>query len=77
MKRGVLTLIGMAVGVGLVRMLILSPIEVAGWQMFWGALGEGGSPDLGMVLKSDTFLKCLGGAVVGGGLMIFLTRKKD
>jgi len=58
--------IGGAIGVLLVRLLVLDPIEKLAWGMFWSGLGNGEMMDLEIVLKSETFAKCIGGFVIVG-----------
>jgi hypothetical protein len=60
-------LIGGVIGVAVIRAFFLDTIEELGWRMFWRALGEGGSMDLGRVLNSSTFTKCMLGFLAGGG----------
>ena len=62
--------VGGIVGVLLVRAFFLDPIEELGWRMFWEGIGNGRSMDLGMVVQSATFVKCVAGLVIGGALGI-------
>lgn len=64
--------VGGIVGVLLVRALFLDPIEELGWRMFWGGIGNGRSMDLGMVVQSATFAKCLAGLLLGAGSGFFI-----
>ncbi len=61
-------LLGGIVGVAIVRYLILDPLEIIGWTIFWNALSEGRIMNLDSVFGSATFLKCAGGFIVGGFL---------
>lgn len=65
--------VGGVVGVLLVRAFFLDPIEELGWRMFWEGIGNGRTMDLGMVVRSATFAKCLAGLVLGAGSGLFLT----
>jgi hypothetical protein len=64
--------VGGIVGVLLVRALFLDPIEELGWRMFCAAIGDGRGMDLGMVVNSTAFAKCLTGLVLGAGAGFFL-----
>jgi len=66
-------LVGGILGVLLVRGLFLDPIEEIGWRMFWEGLFNGQTMDMGTVVQSATFLKCLAGFVLGGGAGVLLT----
>jgi tetrahydromethanopterin S-methyltransferase subunit C len=59
-------LIGGMIGVLLVRLFFLDPLEKLGWSMFWSGLGNGRMMDLGIVLKSNTLAKCAGGFAIAG-----------
>jgi len=65
--------VGGVLGVLLVRALFLDPIEEIGWRMFWEGIFHGEIMDLGSVVQSTTFLKCLAGFVLGGGAGVLLT----
>ena len=65
---------GGILGVLLVRLLFLDPIEEMGWGMFWEGLFHGEFMDLGTVIQSVTFLKCLAGFILGGGAAVLLNR---
>ncbi len=60
-----LSLAGGVLGVILVRFLLLDPVQVFGWQLFWDGLFEGHLMDVEFVLKSVTFAKCALGFVIG------------
>ncbi|SPF48736.1 exported hypothetical protein [Candidatus Sulfotelmatobacter kueseliae] len=68
--------IGGIVGVVLVRAFFLDGLEEFGWRMFWEGLGNGRMMDPGMVLQSTTFLKCVGGLVIGGALGALITHMR-
>ena len=76
-------LAGAIIGLLIVRYFMLDPIEEAGWELFWheafnsrhGLSGE----DLDIALKSDTFMKCSLGTIIGaiaGGVIYSLISKK-
>jgi hypothetical protein len=65
---------GGILGVLLVRALFLDPIEEIGWRMFWDGLFDGRLMNLGTVIQSVTFLKCLVGFILGGGAAVLLSR---
>ncbi|HYM76114.1 MAG TPA: WG repeat-containing protein [Candidatus Dormibacteraeota bacterium] len=67
------TCVGGIVGVLIVRAFFLGPFEELGWRMFWEAVGEGRSIDLGMVVQSATFAKCLAGLVLGAGAGFYVS----
>jgi WG containing repeat len=67
------TCVGGFVGVLIVRAFFLGPFEELGWRMFWDAIGDGRSVDLGMVVQSATFAKCLAGLVLGAGAGFFVS----
>ncbi len=60
--------IGGIVGVALVRAFFLDTLEEIGWRMFWEGIGNGRTMDLGMVVQSATFAKCLVGFLIGGAV---------
>jgi hypothetical protein len=68
--------IGGIVGVVLVRGFFLDALEEIGWRMFWEGIGNGRTMDLGMVMQSATFAKCLAGLMIGGavGVLVMHTR---
>lgn len=57
---------GGVIGVLIVRSFFLEPFQEMGWHMFWNGLTNGEPMDIGMVFKSTTFAKCLGGFIIGG-----------
>jgi hypothetical protein len=59
-------LVGGTVGVILVRILFLDSIETLAWSMFWSSVGNGQLMDMGTVLRSATFAKCVSGFLVAG-----------
>jgi hypothetical protein len=59
----------------LVRALFLDRVEELGWQTFWEGLGNGRMMDFGMVVRSDTFAKCLAGLVIGGAVAMICARR--
>ena len=59
-------LIGSVSGVLIVRALFLDPIQVMGWDMFWNICSDGEMMNPDILFKSETFIKCVGGFVVGG-----------
>ena len=64
--RAIIVLLSGCVGVLLVRYFMLEPLELLGWKMFWGAIGQGNVMNLDMVFNSSTFWKCVAGFVILG-----------
>ena len=61
-------LLGGIIGVCLIRAFFLDPIEQMGWTMFWEGLGHGELMNLGAVVQSATFLKCIAGFLLVGAV---------
>ena len=76
--RGIAFVVGSIVGVFIVRALFLDPVQIIGWDMFWNGISNGKMMNPEAVLKSETFLKCVGGFVVGGllGVLVGSTVQK-
>jgi hypothetical protein len=69
--------VGGVAGVLLVRAFFLDPIEQLGWSMFWEGLANGQIMDLGTVVGSATFAKCMAGLVLGAGTGLFLASRTN
>lgn len=67
-------LIGGIIGILLVRLFFLDPIEEIAWDMFWSGLGNGRMMDLEIVFTSETFAKCAGGFAIAGVASAFGTK---
>lgn len=64
---------GVVIGVVAVRLFFLDPVEVLGLSIF-----SNGGIDIGAAVQSSTFVKLLGGALVGGfGGLIYSDWSKD
>lgn len=74
-------LLGGIVGVCVIRAFFLDPIEQMGWTMFWEGLGHGEVMNLGAVVQSATFLKCLTGFLLvgaaSGGSLYFKGKRES
>lgn len=64
--------IGALVGIALTKALFLDVIEKLAFEMFFS---NRGSFEIGRVLSSSTFWKCVVGAVLGGAAGVFGTRR--
>lgn len=64
--------IGALVGIALTKALFLDFIEKLAFEMFFS---NRGSFEIGRVLGSSTFWKCVVGAVLGGAAGVFGTRR--
>lgn len=82
----VFTIIGMIVGVYLVKLYALDLVEQMGWELFWDSVKEGhlSENDIkNVVLKSTTFYKSVAGGVIGGivgnsmGSLVFGKKQED
>ena len=76
-------LVGAIAGLLIVRYFMLDPFEEIGWEIFWHEIfnGKGGVSGEGLevVLKSNTFMKCSIGTIIGaiaGGVINTLLNKK-
>jgi hypothetical protein len=69
--------LGGIAGVLLVRAFFLDPFEQFGWSMFWEGIANGQIMDLGTVVGSATFAKCLAGLVLGAGTGSFLASRSN
>lgn len=67
--------VGGVIGVLLVRALFMDPIEVIGWGLFWSGLADGRMMNMEAVFGSTTFLKCVAGFILGGGLSFIAVSK--
>jgi len=68
-----LFIIGGILGIAIVKVLFLTPLEEIGFRLFWNGLFQGRIMDLEMVFKSTTFFKCLVGFIAGGLVALFIT----
>jgi len=66
--KAIFAVVGVVVGLLLVRGFMLDPIEEIGWRMFWDAIFKGNisTAGIGKVFESATFTKSAIGMVVGG-----------
>lgn len=76
-------LVGAIAGLLIVRYFMLDPFEEIGWEIFWHEIfngkGDVSGEGLEVVLKSNTFMKCSIGTIIGaiaGGVIHSLVNKK-
>jgi hypothetical protein len=71
MKRNliiILAIIGVIIGVAVVRLFLLNSFQILGWNLFWKNLSHLNFDMFKLVFKSATFGKCLLGSIIGGGV---------
>jgi hypothetical protein len=71
MRKAVIVVLGAFVGLAFVRGVVLDPVEIIAWRIFWNLLQQGAVADFGLVLESTTFWKSVGGMIIGGSCGLF------
>jgi len=75
----ILAVIGGIIGVAVVRLFLLNSIQIIGWNLFWNNLSHFSFNSFKFIFKSETFLKCFFGFIIGAGaggaLAVFLNKK--
>lgn len=70
MKNMIIGILCGVIGVILIRYVILNPMEIMGWNMFWSSLLEHPDRitkmDWAIILKATSFWKSVGGFAVFG-----------
>lgn len=75
-KNILLGLVAGIVGLTIVKAFFLDPAEEYGWRLYWNAFFNGkglDQSDWGVVIKSTTFIKCIGGLLTGSIVGFFVS----
>ena len=61
----ILIIIGGIIGVAVVRMFFLNPIQIIGWNLFWRNVSNLNFEMFKLIFKSATFGRCFLGFLIG------------
>jgi hypothetical protein len=74
----ILALIGGILGVIVVRLFFLNPLQIMGWNIFWNNLSHLNFDLFKLIFKSATFGKCVFGFIAGcaaGGIVGVIAKR--